>query len=174
MLVGMNMSENHWPIIGLLGLLAVSARAGDGSDPEAHWLQRAQDQLASVTNVDLTSGTVLPRNAKPGPDGTYAYLLSPGLFRFADGSWVLLKSHSVHKEDGLGDLTLARTSAGEYYVSRGHVCGKLSLVCKERITSLSVFLKSKGTGPKGEPVSWEPYIGDRPQGAVDNAPNQQP
>ena len=138
-----------------LSKVGCSGAAAPKSDKQ--WLETKHGLLAAVESVtNLTSVGLNSGGERSGVTFTYSPK-KDGLLVFEDGSWVLLESHSINEEDGLGDLTLIRTSEGKYHLNRGHVCGLLNLEAKERITSLATFLKAKGKGAKAKPVPWEPY-----------------
>ena len=80
-----------------------------------------------------------------------------GYLKFADGSWVLLTSHSVHADDGLDDITLIRTSSGEYYFNRGHCCLPILLSSSKKVETLEDFLKTHGKGGQGKLTLWQKY-----------------
>ena len=98
---------------------------------------------------------------RPNEISVYSHRNLGRLVYFDDGSWVIGMSHSTHTRDGLGDLTIIRTSNDKYYVNNGHVCDCLYLKTKNKVTSLETFLKTCGNGPHGEPVEWEEYKTDK-------------
>lgn len=136
-----------------------AGRAGKKRQTTDEWLVMRHTQIEKR----LETGQV----PKSGLRGSYArnkdgyrdfFPKRNGLIRFADGSWVVITSHSIHKGSGVGDVTLVKTSTGKYYVNRGHCC--LSMIIrskKERIASLADFLATKGVGPKGELLDWKEY-----------------
>ena len=141
--------------------------AGNKIKSDAEWMNLKYKQLAAVKNVAKVKHVGLTDPGDKGADGLYTYFpKGNGRIVFVDKSWVLLVSHSLHAEDGLGDLTLVRASDGKYYVNKGHVCSKLILETKGEITSLRTFLNAKGKGPKAEPISWEKYEGEQPAAQV--------
>ena len=155
-------------LYGILIQLACAtfSHAGDKIKADAEWLRLKYDQLAAVTNVEKVLNVGLRPSGSKDARGAYTYYPQSGRIVFDDGSWVLLVSHSIHAEDGLGDMTLVRTSEGNYFVTRGHVCEKLILETKEKIASLGTFLRAKGKGAKAEPIPWEPYEGEQDGGEV--------
>ena len=147
------------------GLTAV---AGSTVKSDAEWLTQTHAQLAEVKSVTSLTNVGLQAfgdKEPPPPEGRYS--CSPrgnGMILFEDKTWVLLVSHSRHTEDGIGDLTLVRTSDGRFLVNKGHVCGNLLLDVREKITSLTTFLKATGKTLDGEVTTWEPYKGEQQGG----------
>ena len=146
------------------------------------WLQSTYTKVVAydVTKIPLTRIEVDGRPVKL-QDGHDYFCMFPkrnGMIRFMDGSWVCITSHSVHEEDGIGDLTLALTSKGEYYVNRGHCCMNLSLVSnKKEVATLDDFLSTKGTGDNETLFAWERYKGEAGAGQpatkpADNVPGK--
>ena len=110
----------------LATMLAASAHAGEKVKSDAAWLKQKHTQLSAVKSVTNLTNVGLWTSGFKQKDGKYGY--SPngnGLIVFQDRTWVLIVSHSLHAEDGLGDLTLIRTSDGRYLLNRGHVCDRL-------------------------------------------------
>ena len=147
------------------GLAAV---ADSTPKSEAEWLTQKHAQLAMVTNVTSLPNVGLDAsgdNDKQPAEGHYQYApKGNGLILFEDKSWVLIVSHSVHAADGIGDLTLVRTSDGRFLVNKGHVCGNLLLDAREKITSLITFLKATGKTLTKEVTAWEPCKDEAPAG----------
>jgi hypothetical protein len=147
----------------LIMALAAPAFASDKIKLDGEWLKRKHKQLVAVKDPSKVKSVGMWSSGDKDSDEQYTYFPNGnGRIVFEDKSWVLIVSHSIHQEDGLGDLTLVRASAGKYYVNKGHVCNKLILETKEKITSLETFLKAKGKGSKAEPVEWEEYKGEQP------------
>ena len=137
------------------------AFAGDAAKSDAAWLKQKYAQLVAVKSVTNRTNVGLWTSGDRQADGKYGYFpKGNGLILFEDKTWVLIVSHSMHAEDGLGDLTLIRTCDGRYLVNKGHVCDKLILDAPEKIVSLETFLKATGKGAKGEATQWESYTGE--------------
>jgi hypothetical protein len=135
--------------------------AGQKPVPVESWLQDKHNQLAAVGEPASIKRSKLSQSAEPDKDGLYSMYPENGFLQFPDGSWILLTSHSAHKEDGLPDVTLIRTSKGEFYYNLGHCCLPILLFSKEKVDSLDTFLKTTGKGPKAAPTVWAKF--DREQ-----------
>ena len=146
-------------------LLALSSSllAGQRKSVEG-WLEQKHAQLSSVEEPSSIRKVVLDHSEEPNKDGYFRMYPKKGYLEFADGSWILLTSHSAHAEDGLPDISLIRTSTGEYYSNRGHCCLPILLFSKERIVSLEGFLKTTGKGAEAKPTPWIKY--NREQGVA--------
>lgn len=143
-----------------LSVTSVIAFAGKKRMTTDQWLVLRHSQLEKHAGI-----TKIPRSKLNGPypeekdkRGYFTYHPARnGLIRFQDGSWVILTSNSVHKENGVGDITLVKTSTGKFYANRGHCCLTLMIRSESKITSLKVFLSSHGLGPNAEPTPWVEY-----------------
>ena len=141
----------------LSNLLCENIPAGKKKHTIDSWLEWRYSQLAAVENPTKIRKSDLDQSEKPNRDGLFRMYPEKGFLSFPDGSWVLLTSHSAHAEDGLADISLIRTSAGEYYSNRGHCCLPILLYSKERVVSLDGFLKTTGKGEKGQETPWIRY-----------------
>lgn len=149
----------------LIATIATPAFAGERVKSDTDWLKHKYAQLAAVKSVTNLTNVGLWTSGDKQADGKYGYFPNGnGLIVFQDKTSVLIISHSIHAEDGLGDLTMIRTSDGRYLVNKGHVCDKLILDAPEKIVSLETFLKATGKGAKGEATQWEPYSGEQQGG----------
>ena len=140
------------------------------------WLEAKHAQLTAVENPFLIRKADLDQSERPDKDGFFSMHPKKGYLKFSDGSWVLLTSHSAHAEDGLPDISLIRTSTGEYYTNRGHCCLPILLFSKVKVISLESFLKTTGKGPKAKPTQWIKYNreeGGADQPAIDSKPNSE-
>ncbi len=131
----------------------------------ATWLEKKHAQLSAVEVPTSIRRVDLNQSEKPNKDGVFRMYPKKGYLEFADGSWVLLTSHSAHAEDGLSDISLIRTSTGEYYSNRGHCCLPILLFSDKKVASLEDFLKTTGKGAKAKPTSWIKY--NREQGGAE-------
>ncbi|NLB54620.1 MAG: hypothetical protein GX811_02425 [Lentisphaerae bacterium] len=146
----------------LIMILTITALAGERIKTDAEWLKLKHKQLADLNVPSKVKDVGMWSSGDKNADGQYTYYPNgDGRIVFADKTWVLIVSHSIHQEDELGDLTLVRASDGKYYVNKGHVCDKLILETKEEIISLDTFLKTRGKGHKAEPTKWEEYKGEQ-------------
>jgi len=149
-------------IVTLLTALACLAAgssllAGQNKKTVDGWLEEKQAQLAAVEDPSSIRKVNLDQHNEADKDGHFSMSPKNGYLEFADGSWVLLTSHSAHADDGLSDISLIRTSTGEYYMNRGHCCLPILLFSKVRVISLEGFLKTTGKGAKAEPTPWNEY-----------------
>lgn len=109
-------------IIRLLAvMLAASARADEKIRTDDEWLKHKHAELAAIKTVTNVPHVALWTSGNKQADGQYGYFpKGNGLIVFEDKTWVLLVSHSMHAKDGLGDLTIVRTSDGRFLLNRGH------------------------------------------------------
>ena len=121
------------------------------------WLEQKYAQLAAVEEPASIRKVDLDESEEPDKDGYFSMHPKMGYLEFDDGSWVLLTSHSAHAGDGLPDISLIRTSSGEYFSNRGHCCLPILLFSKERVISLEGFLKATGRGAKAKSTPWIRY-----------------
>jgi len=138
-------------------LAGSSLLAGQNKKTVDGWLEEKHAQLAAVEDPSSIRKVDLDQSNEADRDGHFSMYPKNGYLEFADGSWVLLTSHSVHADDGLPDISLIRTSTGEYYTNRGHSCLPILLFSKLRVISLEGFLKTTGKGAKAEPTPWNKY-----------------
>ncbi len=131
--------------------------AGQKNETVASWLEKKSAQLAAVEDPASIRKVELDQSDEPNKDGLFSMYPKKGYLEFADESWVLLTSHSMHAEDGLPDISLIRTSTGEYYTNNGHCCLPILLFFKAKVDSLEGFLKTTGKGPKAKPTPWTKY-----------------
>jgi hypothetical protein len=131
--------------------------AGQNKKTVDAWLEEKHAQLSTVADPSSIRKVSLAHSDKPNKDGYFSLYPKSGYLEFADGNWVLLTSHSVHAEDGLPDISLIRTSTGEYYTNRGHCCLPILLFSKSVVGSLEDFLKTTGKGAKAEATPWIKY-----------------
>lgn len=156
-------------------MVSGSLLAGQGKKTLEGWLEEKHAQLAAVDDPSSIRKGDLSQSEKPNKDGFFSMYPKKGYLEFADGSWVLLTSHSAHAEDGLPDISLIRTSTGEYYTNSGHCCLPILLFSMSKVASLEDFLKTTGKGAKAEPALWIKY--HREQGGADQpatAPESEP
>jgi hypothetical protein len=116
---------------------------------EREWTQKTVQQLqqASSPSPDVGRGT-------NGP-----YWITEDYLIFSNG-WAAYKIHSIHANDGMGDIALLRGSDGVLYWSQFHFCGGIisdfrdSLNLREsgRPENLKDFLEKYAT-------SWRPLSG---------------
>ena len=135
-------------------LVSVAAGGKQSVTIEA-WLQKRRTQLAAVEDHAKIRVVELDQSEKKNKDGQYRMYLEKGFLKFSDGSWVLLTSHSAHAEDGLADISLIRTSTGEFYSNRGHCCLPILLFSEKKVESLKGFLETHGKGGEGKLTRWE-------------------
>lgn len=122
------------------------------------WLILRHSQIEAYTDVDKVPLSSLNGPYSKDKAGYVTYHPKKnGRIKFADGSWIILTSHSSHSEDGIGDVTLIKASDGKYYVNRGHVCATMIIRSKVKIKSLKDFLAAKGVGDKSQLISWSEY-----------------
>lgn len=123
------------------------------------WLVLRHSQIEAYTDISKVSLAKLVGSPSRNKRGYYEYNPSKnGLIKFKDGSWVIITSHSVHKEDGIGDISLIKTSEGKYYTNRGHYCASLLMRSKIHIKSLKGFLSSVCVGDKADVLlDWKEY-----------------
>lgn len=145
-------------------MVSSSLLAGQSKKTVEGWLEEKHTQLAAVDDPSSIRKVDLNQSDKPNKDGFFRMYPKNGYLEFADGSWVLLTSLSAHAEDGLPDISLIRTSTGEYYTNNGHCCLPILLFSKSRVDSLEDFLKTTGKGAKAESTQWLKY--NREQGVV--------
>ena len=98
------------------------ADAGEKRLTIDEWLVQKRAQLAKVEDPTKIRSVALDQSEEQNKDGLYRMYLKKGYLKFSDGRWLLLTSHSAHAEDGLADISLIRTSTGEFYSNRGHCC----------------------------------------------------
>jgi hypothetical protein len=150
--------KNITPLVTVtLFLMVGSLLAGQKKKTVDGWLEEKYAQLAAVEDPSSIRKVELEQSEEPNKDGYFRMYPKKGYLKFADGSWVLLTSHSAHAEDGLPDISLIRTSTGEYYSNRGHCCLPILLFSKTRVVSLEGFLKTTGKGAKAKLTSWNKY-----------------
>jgi len=146
-------------VLALLAVTAFYANAGEPQMSKEEWLQSTYAKVAAydVSKIPVTK----LEGPYPSPKGGHDYFFFPkrnGMIRFKDGSWICITSHSAHADDGIGDITLIKTSEGEYFVNRGHCCPKLGIrSTAEMIGTLDSFLATKGDGPNATLLAWMPY-----------------
>jgi len=129
-----------------------------GVHPQSKWLKQKYEKLKKIKNIKKVKNCKLQISKFDIKSKTYRYFLGESCkINFKDNSWVIIISHSMHAEDMIGDITIIRASNGKYYINRGHVCDKLILNSKSKITSLSIFLKSTGWDSAQEPTYWKEY-----------------
>lgn len=136
-------------IVALSWVACPWSAASEPISPREVWLESQVKYLeeckvseipdASVTKVELDA---------PDRDGCLLlyHTHGNGLLRFASGEWAVILAHSFHAMDGIGDVVLARTSTGKYYVNHGHPCPWLTVRSKTKVLSLKDFLNTLG-GP---------------------------
>ena len=144
-------------IAALLFCCCLTGFASERSKAETDWLATNYAKLAAVWNLSAMTNVGYSYSSRTNQDGYHRFFPNDtGLLMLPDSSWVILVSHSIHAGDGLGDLTLMRTSDGRYFLNQGHVCAQLSLLTKGPIASLQDLLNAKSHGEKGL-LAWEPY-----------------
>jgi len=137
--------------------------AGQGKKTVEGWLEDKHEQLSGVEDPSSIRKVDLDHSEEPDGDGYFSMHPKRGYLEFTDGSWVLLTSHSAHSKDGLPDISLIRTSTGEYYTNSGHCCLPILLFSTSKVVSLEGFLKTTGKGAKAGPTPWIKY--QREQGS---------
>ena len=77
------------------------------------WLQSTYTKVAAydVSKMPVTKLEGPFPLPKDGNDYFDYFPKRNGMIRFKDGSWICITSHSVHEEDGIGDLTLGISTA---------------------------------------------------------------
>ena len=138
-------------------MVGSSLLAGHGKKTVDGWLEEKHAQLAAVVDPASIRKVALDHSDEADKDGYFSMYPKSGYLEFTDGSWVLLTSHSAHAEDGLPDITLIRTSTGEYYTNSGHCCVPILLFSQSKVDSLEGFLKTTGKGAQAAPTPWIKY-----------------
>lgn len=153
-----------------LFLTGENLHAGQKRETVSGWLEKKHTQLSAVEDPASIRKVGLDQSEEPKQEGLYTLYPKKGYIQFEDGSWVLLTSHSAHADDGLADISLIRTSDGDYFSNRGHCCLPILLFSEGKVTSLDSFLKTTGKGPKAMSTPWIKY--SREEDAADQpAPN---
>ncbi len=142
-----------------LQILSSAALAGKKRMTTDEWLVLRHSQIEAYTDISKVPLAKLVCSPSKNKSGYYEYSPSRnGLIKFKDGTWVIITSHSMHKEDGIGDISLIKTSEGKYYTNMGHNCSSLMMRSKVHITSLKGFLSSVCVGDKADVLlPWKEY-----------------
>lgn len=147
------------PTIALTVFLCFSnAFAGKKKPTMEAWLEQRYARLSAVEEPSKIRRSALDHSDDRDRNGLFSMYPDNGYVEFSDQSWVLLTSHSAHKEDGLHDISLIRTSEGEYYYNKGHCCLPILLFSKVKVTTLDLFLKTTGKGGEAKATPWIKYL----------------
>ena len=145
-----------------LTVLSVGAVAAEVVDREG-WIRKRVAQMEAMEDLSkVPLAGFVTYNEEPDAQGMFTYhTRRSGRIHCADGSWVIVASHSAHWEEAgrsrIGDVTVARTSAGKFYVNPGHCCPQLGLRSPVKIESLATFLAATGMVPKEKDGKWVEY-----------------
>jgi len=87
------------------------------------WIREMKKDLARASvdaNLPLIEPAVV--NVKDYQSVTYRVQARSKII-CTNGDWLVIHPHSSHQADEVGDICLALTDKGKFYVNYGHVCG---------------------------------------------------
>jgi len=89
------------------------------------WINKAVKKLRKTKNSNDFQELVINELIHEEYYKASYRLISKGIIKFEDGSYLKLMSTSNHTNKEIGDITLAVNEEGDVYINQGHICGSI-------------------------------------------------